>query len=102
MVMSSLMEGGANVVSEAVVAGLPVLASGISGNVGLLGPSYPGYFPAQDTTALAQLMYRVEHETDFVHALAASTKVRRPLFSPQRERRAWSTLLSELEDEWSA
>ena len=37
MVISSLSEGGANVVSEATVAGVPVLASRIDGNVGLLG-----------------------------------------------------------------
>ena len=37
MVISSVMEGGANVVSEACRMGLPILASDISGNIGLLG-----------------------------------------------------------------
>ena len=41
MVMSSIMEGGANVVSEAVVARVPVIASDIPGNVGLLGAGHP-------------------------------------------------------------
>jgi glycosyltransferase involved in cell wall biosynthesis len=36
VVSSSKMEGGANVVSEAIVAGVPVLASRIPGNVGIL------------------------------------------------------------------
>jgi len=45
MVLSSIMEGGANVVSEAVVAGVPVIASDIPGSVGLLGEDYPGYYP---------------------------------------------------------
>ena len=49
MVISSVMEGGANVVSEAVVAELPVLASDISGNRGLLGDGHPAYFPPQDS-----------------------------------------------------
>ena len=46
MVISSLSEGGANVVSEAIVAGVPVLASRMDGNVGLLGSDYAVYFPA--------------------------------------------------------
>jgi putative glycosyltransferase (TIGR04348 family) len=43
MVISSIMEGGANVVSEACMAGLPILASEIPGNTGLLGDDFPGY-----------------------------------------------------------
>src|SRR5262249_45185300 len=60
LVVSSRMEGGANVVSEAVVDGVPVLASRIGGNVGLLGARYPGFFPVGDTAALARLMERAE------------------------------------------
>ena len=51
MVLSSVMEGGANVISEAVVAGLPVIASDIDGSVGLLGEDYAGYYPVKDTDA---------------------------------------------------
>ena len=47
MVLSSILEGGANVISEAVVAGLPVIASEIAGSVGLLGKDYPGYYPGR-------------------------------------------------------
>jgi putative glycosyltransferase (TIGR04348 family) len=53
VVLSSLSEGGANVISEAVAAGVPVLASRIDGSVGLLGRDYPGYFPVGDTAARA-------------------------------------------------
>ena len=42
MVLSSVSEGGANVISEAVAASVPVLASRIDGSVGLLGGDYPG------------------------------------------------------------
>jgi hypothetical protein len=35
------MEGGANVISEAIVDGIPVIASRIDGSVGLLGAEYP-------------------------------------------------------------
>ena len=62
MVISSLMEGGANVVSEACVAGLPVIASDIPGNTGLLGHDYPGLFPAGDSAPLAKLMARFESD----------------------------------------
>jgi glycosyltransferase involved in cell wall biosynthesis len=44
MVLASHMEGGANVIIEAVCAGVPVLASDIGGNRGMLGDDYAGYF----------------------------------------------------------
>jgi putative glycosyltransferase (TIGR04348 family) len=54
MVISSRMEGGANVVCEALRVGVPVLASRIPGNVGLLGERYPAYWkmngPWQDSS----------------------------------------------------
>jgi len=96
MVISSIMEGGANVVSEAVVAGLPVIASRIDGNIGLLGEDYDGYFPAQDTEALAALLRRVETEPRFLARLAAQCRAKRPLFTPKREKTAWRRLLAEI------
>ena len=44
LVHPSTMEGGANVIVEAITAGTPVVASRIRGNVGMLGAGYPGYF----------------------------------------------------------
>ncbi len=93
MVISSVMEGGANVVSEAIVAGLPVLASKIDGNVGLLGKDYAGYYPARDTDALAALLRRAETEPGFLKKLAAQNRKKRPLFRPAREAAAWRKLL---------
>jgi glycosyltransferase involved in cell wall biosynthesis len=58
MVISSRMEGGANVVCEALRIGVPVLASRISGNVGLLGERYAGYFKVGDERDLARLIER--------------------------------------------
>ena len=97
MVISSIMEGGANVVSEAVVAGVPVIASRIDGNVGLLGADYAGYFPAKDTDALAKLLWRAESEPGFLRLLAAQCRGRKPLFRPERERDGWRILLRDLE-----
>ncbi len=48
LVLTSLMEGGANVISEAIAARVPVLSSHIAGSVGILGAAYPGYFPVGD------------------------------------------------------
>jgi putative glycosyltransferase (TIGR04348 family) len=48
LVNCSLMEGGAQVILEAVQSGTPVLASRISGNIGMLGADYSGYFPVGD------------------------------------------------------
>jgi putative glycosyltransferase (TIGR04348 family) len=52
----SRMEGGAHVIIEAVLSGTPVLASGVPGNVGMLGADYAGYFPPGDAAQLAALL----------------------------------------------
>ena len=96
MVLSSFSEGGANVISEAVVAGVPVLASRMDGNVGLLGGDYPGYFPVGETKALARLLERIEGDPAFVATLRRAIGRRAPLFRPEREIAAWRRLLAEL------
>lgn len=96
MVISSLSEGGANVISEAAVAGVPVLASRVDGNVGLLGSDYPGYFPVGDTRALARLLERLEREPAFAARLTKAVACRAPLFRPAREIAAWRRLLAEV------
>jgi putative glycosyltransferase (TIGR04348 family) len=98
MVISSVNEGGANVISEAVVAGVPVLASRMDGNVGLLGGDYLGYFPVGDTRALARLLERLEQEPAFAARLARAVARRAPLFWPAREMAAWRRLLAEVVD----
>jgi putative glycosyltransferase (TIGR04348 family) len=96
MAITSLSEGGANVVSEAIVAGVPILASRVDGNVGLLGEGYEGYFPVGDTRALARLMLRLEREPAFVARLGKALGRRAPLFRPAREIAAWRRLLAGL------
>jgi putative glycosyltransferase (TIGR04348 family) len=97
MVVSSISEGGANVVSEATVAGVPILASRIDGNVGLLGRDYPGYFKVGDTRALARLLQRIDIELAFSRELREALRRRAPLFRPSREISAWRRLLAGLE-----
>jgi putative glycosyltransferase (TIGR04348 family) len=96
LVVSSLLEGGANAVSEAIVAGVPVLSSRIAGSIGLLGDDYPGYFPVGDTQALAALLDRAETDAKFHRALKDWGRPLRPLFQPSRERETWRELLAEL------
>jgi putative glycosyltransferase (TIGR04348 family) len=96
MVLSSRMEGGANVISEAAAAKLPVLASHIPGSVGLLGEAYPGYFPFGDTAALRLLLLRAETDSRFLAELQGHMRRLAPLFHPARERAAWRALLAEL------
>jgi putative glycosyltransferase (TIGR04348 family) len=87
LVVSSRMEGGANVICEAARAGVPVVASRVPGNVGMLGPRYPGYYPLADERALARLIDRASTEARFYARLKAGTAARRHLFAPAAERR---------------
>jgi glycosyltransferase involved in cell wall biosynthesis len=87
------MEGGANVISEAVVAGLPVIASDIDGTKGLLGLKYPGYYPAGDTLRLRHQLRKAEDNIHFLERLRQHGAARAPLFTPQRETGGWKTLL---------
>ncbi len=95
LVVSSLAEGGANVVSEALRAGIPVLATRIAGNLGLLGGDYAGYFPARHLRQLGRLLARVESEPQFLRRLQRQVRRLAPQFSPERERQAWQRLLRE-------
>jgi putative glycosyltransferase (TIGR04348 family) len=96
-VHSSHMEGGSNVVSEAITAGTPLLASAIAGNIGLLGERYSGYFSTGATPELARLLLRAEQEPDFLSTLRLEVEARQPLFTPAQEQRAWRQLLAELD-----
>ena len=96
LVLTSRMEGGANVVSEAVVARVPVISSRISGSIGLLGADYPGYFPVGDTRSLASLLARAETDEMFYESLKARCADRAALFDPARELKSWEDLLSQV------
>ena len=88
MVITSRMEGGANVVCEALRIGVPVLASRISGNIGLLGNGYSGYFPVGDERALARLIERAATDEKFYKRLKREIAPLRRSVAPQAEARA--------------
>ncbi len=95
LVQSSIMEGGANAVAEALAAGVPVAASRIPGNVGMLGQDYPGYYPVGDEKVLALLLERTQTDAVFYESLKEWCIARRPLTLPEHERDALGDLIEE-------
>ena len=86
LVHPSLMEGGANVIAEAVTAGTPVLASRVSGNVGMLGENYPGYFEVGNASGLAAMLVSLLEHPERFRELTLACASRMALFRPERER----------------
>ena len=96
MVLSSKMEGGANVLAEALVNAVPIVATRVPGIVGVLGDDYPGYFDVGDTAELAALLHRAETDPAFYEDLVDAGRARAPLVTPEREKQAWAKLLESL------
>lgn len=106
LVHTSAMEGGAHVIMEAVRSGTPVLASRVSGNLGMLGADYAGYFEHGDAEALAALLLRCregQHHTaqdpttDLLGLLRRQCELRAALFTPGSERAGLLQLIEELQ-----
>ena len=91
LVHASQMEGGAHVLIEAITSGTPVLASGIDGNIGLLGENYTGYFPHGNVAALASLLQACRDTPAMLADLHRQCAARAALFTPEQER---TTLLN--------
>jgi putative glycosyltransferase (TIGR04348 family) len=96
LVVSSRMEGGANVIAVAVVNRTPILASRVSGNIGMLGGEYPGYFECGNTTALTELLQRCERDPSFLRTLQTLCDARRHRFMETDEREGFAKLMSSL------
>ena len=96
LVHPSRMEGGAQVVIEALTAGTPVLASRIAGNLGLLGDNYRGSFDWGDAAGLAALLVQARDDPAMLPALQAQCALRAPLFHPDHERRTLLDLLASM------
>ena len=96
MVISSRAEGGANVISEAVVAGVPVIASKIDGNVGLLGNNYSGYYPVGNTKELRKVILKAETDNAFFQSLTKQCNSIKSLFTIEREQKSWRKLIKNI------
>jgi putative glycosyltransferase (TIGR04348 family) len=96
MAIASRMEGGANVIIEAVTSAVPVLASDISGNRGMLGDDYAGYFQLGHADALARLIERSVFDAGFDALLRRQCAARAALFAPGAERAALLDLVDNL------
>lgn len=94
MVVSSIMEGGANVISEALSADVPVIASDIPGNQGMLGTDYSGFFSCGDERALAEILFKAETDATFYATLKAQCQARKPCFNPEREHAQLDALIT--------
>ncbi|MBT9589919.1 MAG: TIGR04348 family glycosyltransferase [Thiobacillus sp.] len=97
LVISSVMEGGANVICEALAADVPVLASHMPGNIGMLGEDYPGYFPVGDERQLARLMSKAESDPAFYADLVSHARSRRGLMRPEQEASRLRQVVAEFE-----
>jgi putative glycosyltransferase (TIGR04348 family) len=96
LVLPSRMEGGANVISEAIVAGVPVIASAIEGSIGLLGADYEGYYPVENEQALSELLLKAETNKAYYTKLDQACIAKQPLFSLENETSEWKKLLKKL------
>ena len=105
LVHTSVMEGGAHVIMEAVCSGTPVLASRIPGNTGMLGADYEGYFARGDAAELAALLLLCRQgqqapadasSPPLLARLGAQCRLRAPLFAPPAERAALLQFVADL------
>ena len=81
--------------SEAIAASVPILASRIDGNIGILGAAYPGYFDVGNTSQLAHLLDRAESSSAYLAELGAWGGRLTSLVDPAREEQAWCDLINE-------
>lgn len=93
---TSVHEGGANVVTEAIAMGVPVVGTRMDGNTGLLGDEHPGLFPVGDDKALTELLHRLESDPTVLADLQARSHALAPTVSPAAERDALAAVLAEL------
>ena len=93
LVHTSVMEGGAHVLMEAICSGVPVIASRIPGNMGMLGDDYAGLFSVGDPKGLADMLVRFRHDPEFQSELKRQCAFRAPLFSAEHERKGLLTIV---------
>ena len=90
---SSIFEGGAHAVLEAMTMGVPVLASRIEGNIGLLGENYPGYFEEGE---LGNVLQAIIDKRVNLSVWTRLAEERMNLFTWESESTSWLELFAKL------
>ncbi len=99
LIQTSISEGGALVVSEAVACRLPVIASAIPAHRGQMGGDYPGFFRTGDPDDLARVLIRFVSDDAFVEQLRErGLALASTLASPSAERDALARLIRQLSE----
>lgn len=96
LAVTSRLEGGANVVSEAIALGVPIIATRIDGTTGLVGVDHPGLVEVGDVESLSGLMRRCETDARFLEDLTGRSLARQHLTHVEHERRQWRQVLDAL------
>ncbi|MEM7338285.1 MAG: selenoneine biosynthesis selenosugar synthase SenB [Actinomycetota bacterium] len=91
---TSRAEGGANVVTEAIATGVPVVGTSIDGNTGLLGADYPGLVPVGDHAALAHRLDQLERNPPALADLDQRVAALRSITEPAAEQAALAAVLA--------
>jgi putative glycosyltransferase (TIGR04348 family) len=98
LIHPSILEGGANVIAESITAGTPVIASRMSGNIGMLGAQYDGYFDVGDAAGLVRILRRAASDANFIARINTACKARAELFRPETERARLLKVIASLID----
>ncbi|HXV60657.1 MAG TPA: glycosyltransferase [Vicinamibacteria bacterium] len=94
MLLTSRFEGGANALSEALAADVPIVACRAPGVEGLLGGSYPGLFGSGEIDELVRLLISAEQDAGFRTDLENACRSLATLVDPALEKSAWAQLLA--------
>ncbi|MCC6586848.1 MAG: glycosyltransferase [Bryobacterales bacterium] len=97
LVNTARIDDGANAISEAAVDQVPIVASRVAGNIGVLGESYLGFFSARSAEDLAHQLQRAETDEAFYRKLREGVAEVARRLTPAEERRQWRQLLAQIE-----
>jgi hypothetical protein len=75
---------------------VPIIASDISGNIGMLGEDYPGLYSTSDTAALQALLEKAETDSAFLDDLTRRCKALAPRYTFENETACWQAALGKI------